>query len=294
MNPIVQTAEWQDDGDSEPKIDSFLNRIHVGDCLQTIAKLPEDSIDLVVTSPPYDNLRDYKGFKLNLFELGRKLYKVVKPGGVVVMVMQDATNLCKTLTTFKTIFGWSMNGWKLFECCIYRKHGAEGAWWSKRFRVDHEYIPIFVKGDRPAYFDKEGLKVPCKHAGKTIVGCATRKTDGTTEKSKPVVINPTKCRGTVWDYTTSGDGPRLKHQHPATFPDQLPYDGIQCFCPPDGVVLDPFMGSGTTARAAIRLGRNWIGCEISEEYSKEVAEPLIKEEIEKRDRVAGNEPPRST
>ena len=133
----------------DPKIDAFLNRIHVGDCLHTIAKLPEDSIDLVVTSPPYDNLRDYKGFKLDFFELGRKLYKVVKPGGVVVMVMQDATNRSKTLTTFKTVFSWFMHGWKLFECCIYRRHGTEGGWWSKRFRVDHEYVPIFLKGKKP-------------------------------------------------------------------------------------------------------------------------------------------------
>jgi site-specific DNA-methyltransferase (adenine-specific) len=285
MIEFVQSVDWRDDRDSDPQIDAFLNRIHVGDCLQTIAKLPENSIDLVVTSPPYDSIRDYKGFRLQLFDLGRKLYKVIKPGGIVVMVMQDATNRSKTLTTFKTIFSWSMNGWKLFECCIYRRHGTEGGWWSNRFRVDHEYVPIFLKGKKPAYFDKEGLKVPSKHAGKKFSG-TKRLTDGSTVPYREAIVNSTKCRGTVWDYGIGNDGPRLKHQHPATFPDRLPYDCIQCFCPPDGVVLDPFMGSGTTARAAIRLARNWIGCEISEEYTREVAEPLIREELDRRGRTS--------
>jgi len=75
-----------------------------------------------------------------------------------------------------------------------------------------------------------------------------------------------KCRGTVWEYLTAGDGSRLKHKHPATFPDKLPYDFIQCFCPLEGIVLDIFMGSGTTALAAIELNRNFLGFEISEEY----------------------------
>ena len=94
------------------------------------------------------------------------------------------------------------------------------------------------------------------------------------------MVNPTKCRGTVWDYPTGNDGPRLKHAHPATMPDRLAEDLIRCFCPPGGVVLDPFMGSGTTARAAIRLGRRWLGCEVSEEYTREIAEPLIKLEMD--------------
>jgi len=91
-----------------------------------------------------------------------------------------------------------------------------------------------------------------------------------------------KCRGTIWNYVTCGDGSRLKHQHPATFPDKIPYDFIQCFCPENGIILDPFIGSGTTAIAAINLNRNFIGFDISKEYC-ELAKKRIKEDIN-RDR----------
>jgi len=259
-----------------------LNQIICEDCVNGMKKLPDNSIDLVVTSPPYDEIRDYNGFKLDLHATGKEIFRVLKPGGIAVLVIQDQTkNFGKTLTSFRTILDWCDNiGFKLFETVIYKKHGAEGAWWKHRFRVDHEYMPIFLKGDRPQYFNKEPLKIPSKWAGVTMTGCATRLTNGETLKSKKVTINPMKCRGTIWDYTTCGDGSRLKHQHPATFPDKIPYDFIQCFCPPGGVVLDPFMGSGTTAIAAIQLERNFIGYDISEEYCA-----LAKKRIEKEGNI---------
>jgi len=256
-----------------------LNTIQCMDCVEGMKKLPDKSIDLMVTSPPYDGIRKYNGFNYNLHTAGKEIYRVLKDGGIAVMVIQDQTkNFGKSLTSFKTIIDWCDNiGFKLFETVIYKKHGGEGAWWTKRFRVDHEYMPIFLKGERPQYFDKEHLKIPSKHGGKTMTGCATRLTNGKTLNSKKVTINPLKCRGTLWDYTTCGDGSRLKHQHPATFPDKIPFDFIRCFCPKKGVVLDPFIGSGTTALAAIGLERNYIGFDISKEYC-ELAEKRIKEE----------------
>ncbi|MGC8977376.1 MAG: DNA-methyltransferase [Candidatus Ratteibacteria bacterium] len=258
-------------------INKFLNQIINMDCVEGMKLLPDNSIDLVVTSPPYDNIRKYHGFKLNLHDVGVEIYRVLKNGGVAVVVIQDQTiNYGKTLTSFKMIIDWCENiGFKLFECLIYRKHGAEGAWWNKRFRVDHEYMPVFLKGKKPLYFNKEPLKVPSKWGGQTLVGGATRLTSGKTLKARPIKINVYKCRGTVWEYLTCGDGDKLKHLHPATFPDKLPYDFIQCFCPPNGIVLDPFMGSGTTAIAAIKLGRHYIGFDISKEYC-ELARQRIK------------------
>jgi len=233
--------------------------------MQTIS---DDSIDMVVTSPPYDSLRTYKGYILDLHMTGEQIYRVLKPGGVAVMVMQDQTkNFGKTLTTFRTIVDWCDSvGFKLFETVIYKKHGAEGAWWNKRFRVDHEYIPIFLKGDRPSYFNKEHLKIPSKHAGKVMRGGGTRLSNGIRSETRLMRINPTKCRGTVWNYETCGDGSRMKHLHPATFPDLLPNDFIKCFCPENGLVLDPFIGSGTTAISCLQLNRNYIGIDISQEY----------------------------
>lgn len=253
-----------------PKKDIIKNKIICGDAVEELKKIPDNSIDIVVTSPPYDSIRDYHGFSFNLHETGKEIYRVLKEGGIAVMVIQDQTkNFGKTLTSFRTIVDWVDNiGFKLFETVIYRKYGAEGAWWNKRFRVDHEYIPVFLKGTRPQFFNKEHLKIPSKHAGKIMTGGGTRLTNGIRIPTKKLKINPTKCRGTIWEYMTAGDGTRLKHQHPATFPDKLPVDFIKCFCPPGGIVLDPFIGSGTTALAAIESGREYIGIDISSEYCK--------------------------
>ena len=246
----------------------WLNTIQCMDCVEGMKRLPDNCIDLVVTSPPYDNIRKYNGFTYDLHATGKEIFRILKEGGIAVMVIQDQTkNFGKTLTSFRTIVDWCDNiGFKLFECLIYKKYGAEGAWWNKRFRVDHEYMPVFLKGKKPQYFNKEPLKIPSKWGGKTLKGGATRLTSGETLKARPIKINPLKCRGTVWEYLTAGDGSKLKHQHPATFPDKLPYDFIQCFCPEEGIVLDPFMGSGTTAIAAVKLNRNFIGFDISKEY----------------------------
>ncbi len=95
--------------------------------------------------------------------------------------------------------------------------------------------------------------------------------------ARPITINATKCRGMIWPYKTASDGGRLKHQHPATFPDRLPYDFIECFCAPDGTVLDPFMGSGTTVVATRNLNRGYIGIDIAEEYC-DIARQRLKRE----------------
>ena len=256
-----------------------LNKIICSDAVAELKKFPDNSIDLVVTSPPYDEIRKYNGFSFNLHETGKELFRVLKNGGIAAMVIQDQTkNFGKSLTSFRTIADWVDNiGFKLFETVIYRKYGAEGAWWNKRFRVDHEYMPIFLKGERPQYFNKEPLKIPSKHGGKTMTGGGTRLTNGIRIATRSITINPMKCRGTIWEYMTAGDGTRLKHQHPATFPDKLPYDFIQCFCPQNGIVLDPFVGSGTTVLAAIQLERNYIGIDISKDYC-ELSNKRIKEE----------------
>jgi site-specific DNA-methyltransferase (adenine-specific) len=246
----------------------WLDTIQCVDCIEGMRRLPDSSIDHAVFSPPYDAVRKYEGFAFDLGATGEELFRVLKNGSIAAMVIQDQTaQFGKTLTSFRTIVDWCDRiGFKLFECVIYRKHGSEGAWWTKRFRVDHEYIPLFLKGDKPAYFDKEHLKVPSKHGGKVMTGSGNRRTDGGTNGTVRRSINETKCRGTVWNYLMAGDKDPLKRKHPAVFPDAIPRDTIRCFCAEGGVVLDPFIGCGSTAVAAKQLGRHFVGFETSEEY----------------------------
>jgi len=247
-----------------------VNEIICGDSIDILSRYDDNIFDLTIFSPPYDELRDYNGYSFDMHKLGEELFRVTKEGGIVVMVIQDQTiNGWKSLTSFKTIVDWCDNvGFGLFECNIYQKQGKEGAWWSKRFRVDHEYMPIFIKGRRPNFFNKEPIKIPTKHGGKTMTGGANREKDGKTKKSTKMIINPTKCPGTIWDYINGGDKNRVKRNHPATFPDKIPYDFIQVFSKPGDIILDPMCGSGSTCVAAKNLGRSYIGIDISHEYCK--------------------------
>ena len=256
-----------------------IDRIHNIDCLKGMNYLPKESIDIVVTSPPYDNLRAYDfPSSVDLHRLGEGIFRVLRDGAVAIMVIQDQTiTFAKSLTSFTTIVDWCNSfGFRLFETIIYRKYGTEGAWWKNRFRVDHEYMPIFLKGLRPQYFNKDQLLVPSKHAGEVLTGSGNRKTDGKMTKRVTRAINPMKCRGTIWDYLMAGDKDPLKQKHPATFPDQIPYDFIQCFCPPNGIVLDPLAGSGSTLVSAKRLGHHFIGFDINREYCDIAEQRLAK------------------
>lgn len=254
--------------------------IRQGDCVAMTQELADSSVDLSVFSPPYDGIRDYKkAWVFDFVALGRNLHRVTKDGGVCAVVIGDGTkHFAKSLTTFKLALDWCENaGWRLFETCIYQRDGNPGAWWSSRFRVDHEYILLFFKGKRPKTFNKEPLQVPSKHAGKIYTG-TDRLTDGGLKRISPKAVNAMKCRGTVWKYRTSNsEGNRLKLKHPATYPDQLAKDLILCFSNPRDTVLDPMCGSGTTCVMAIKNHRDTIGIEISEKYCAIAADRIKRE-----------------
>lgn len=246
------------------------------DVIEGLAGLGDETVDLVVTSPPYDALRAYDaksdGSKVDLGAVGDGLYRVVVRGGVVVVVLQDQTkNWAKTLTTFRTAVDWCDRiGFGLFESCIYHRQGTPGAWWTKRFRVDHEYMLIFVKGTKPRAFDKEHLKLVAKYAGRTF-GKSTRTRSGAmVGRGECAKIPKLKCRGTIWHYVnntkdTSEDA-KLKRRHPASFPDLLAEDHIRCWTKPGDTVLDPFMGSGTVGVACAKHDRRFIGIDVSQDY----------------------------
>lgn len=259
-----------------------VNKNYNIDCQLGLKELKDNSVDLHLFSPPYDNLRDYKGKCILDFEyIGKHIARTLKEGGICAMIIQDQTkDGRKSLTSFKTIINWCENTeLDLWECCIYERSGTPGAWWNKRFRVDHEFIAIFVKGKRPQYFNKTELMVPAVQAGLVKATGGSRKTNGETNKNIVKVINPMKCRGTIWNYTNdSKSRDKIKKQHPATFPDRLAADLIKCFTEKNMLVVDMFSGSGTTLCMAEKLERQWIGFELSKEYC-DIAEKRIEEAL---------------
>lgn len=269
-----------------------INKVYCQDNLQFLKTLPDKSIDMVIGSPPYSSIRAYKSLNKNfdtrshLLSLGPDIYRVLKDGGICALVLQDQTvKGHKTLSTFGTIMDWCQNDnirFNLFECLIYNRRGAPGAFWLKRFRVDHEYIPIFLKGNRPKHFDKSHILIPVKTAGKHLGG-TRRQTSGVLEPyNKDYIVKDKTCCGTIFKYSNSSQesynnygikdlkiAKELKVSkltHPATFPFQLCKDIIMAFCPKNSVVLDLWVGSGETAIAAQLSGRNWVGVDIENDY----------------------------
>ena len=246
-----------------------MNKIILGNCATDLEKIPDESIQLVVTSPPYGtDLRTCYNSDVDYVALRNVLYRKMKTGGVVVWNEQDGTSEGrKTLDSFKHCLLFCEEGFfNCFEHCIYHKHGRPGPWWNRRFRVDHEYLFMMIKGDKPSHFDKSHLahKInPYVNKG------TTRKSDGSFAETSGKETDE-KSQGTVFFYNPSNleafPFKADKLQHPATMPEQMPMDFIRCFTKEGDLVYDPFVGSGTVMRAAKRLNRRYLGHEISEEY----------------------------
>jgi site-specific DNA-methyltransferase (adenine-specific) len=228
-----------------------LNIIYNENCLDTMLKMPNDFIDLVVTSPPYDNLRTYNGYSFDFEKVASELFRITKPNGVVVWVIGDATiKGSESGTSFRQGLHFMTIGFKLHDTMIYEKNSPAypASRTSNRYTQIFEYMFVFAKGDVSKHLicDK-----PNKWAGHK---------DFSGKLKNPVPdFSP---RNNIWKYTTSFNGVK----HPAPFPEQLAYDHIVSWSDVGDVVYDPFMGSGTTAKMSLASGRNFIGSELSSEY----------------------------
>lgn len=249
--------------------------IKCGDCVSLMRELPEASIDLTVTSPPYDDLRSYKGFTFDYKPVAQELYRLTKPGGIVVWVVGDATkNGSESGSSFRQVLYFIETGFKLHDTMIYEKNSSAfpAARTSKRYTQIFEYMFVFCKGkirnDITLLCDK-----PNKWAGHTNWGNNTQyDKDGNliqTNNIKP--IPEFSLRNNIWKYSV---GFNDKTGHPAVFPEELAKDHILSWSNEGDVVLDPFMGSGTTAKMAKLNNRHYIGFDISEEYC-EIAQNRI-------------------
>ena len=230
-----------------------------GDCLIEMQKLEENSIDLTVTSPPYDNLRTYNGYTFDFEGIAKELYRVTKQGGVVVWVVGDATiKGSETGTSFKQALYFKEIGFNLHDTMIWNKPNAMPQVDKSRFCQSFEYMFIFSKG-KPKTANP--LLVPTKNAGKTIRRISTN-TDNMNKKVRVDKTKPLKIANNVYDLFVG----TKSYGHPAIFPEQLAEDHILSWSNEGDTVLDPMAGSGTTLKMAKKNNRNYIGIEISQEY----------------------------
>lgn len=250
-----------------------INEIYNENCLDTMSRMPENFIDLTVTSPPYDGLREYKGYSFDFESIAKELYRATKDGGVVVWVVGDATiNGSETGTSFKQALFFMQCGFKLHDTMIWVKDGGGAVGSNKCYTQNFEYMFVFAKGTINTFnliYDK-----PNKSFGKDKSGVGRRTKDG---EHKIETRKPSKefsRRNNYWHIAPQ------KGEHPAVFPDKLANDHIISWSNEGDLVYDPFMGSGTTAKMAILNKRNWILSEISEDYveaARKRIEPYLRQ-----------------
>lgn len=271
-------------------ISRILNQVTIGNCVPLMEEtVPDDSIDLSVTSPPYGELRLYKGYSFEFEKIARGLYRVTKPGGVVVWVVGDETNDGdESGESFRQALYFKEIGFKLYDTMIYEKSGFRFPRPNAYHNV-FEYMFVLSKGmpktvhlirDR-RNFNNESNALARQHM--------KREKDGNFTGRKPYKPEAFGPRYNVWRYTVGSSVSKDKaaFDHPAIFPEELARDHILSWSNSGDIVFDPMCGSGTTLKKAKELGRNFIGFEISIEYG-EIArrrvrfanEPLFLLEVE--------------
>ena len=256
-----------------------LNKIYNEDCLDTMAKMPDNFINLTVTSPPYDNLRQYNGYSFDFESIAKELFRVTKQGGVVVWIVGDETvKGSETGTSFKQALFFKEIGFNLHDTMIYQKSNPIPIQ-HNRYQPCFEYMFILSKGKHNAF--NPIMENTVNPSGKLTI--TQREKDGSKNHGSGYGYkrNSKRYRHNVWKYNvgknqTTKDS--VAFEHPAIFPEQLANDHIISWSNEGDLVYDPFMGSGTVAKMCILNNRNWIGSEISSEYC-EIIEERIKKAI---------------
>lgn len=240
--------------------------LYLGDCLDVLPTLAEGSVDLTVTSPPYDRLREYNGYSFDFEPIARELYRVTKSGGVVVWVVGDMVeDGGETLSSMRhALYFVDKCGFTMHDTMIYKKDGAPFPE-SNRYLQTFEYMFVLSKGGAPKTHNL--LQEKTKYGGSA--SNSTRSADGGVTNFRYAYGKENRTRDNVW-YIPCGYMKTTKdkdaYEHPAMFPEALARDHIISWSNPGDVVLDPMMGSGTTGKKSVELSRKFVGCECSLEY----------------------------
>jgi len=258
-------------------MDKYLNEIICGDNVEVLRGFSDESIDLTVTSPPYDNLRTYNGFEWDFEVLANELYRVTKRGGVVVWVVNDATiNGSETGTSFRqALYFRDECGFSLHDTMIYEKENPIPLT-HNRYEQKFEFMFVFSKG-KPKTFNP--ILRENSHAGKKQSGTFRHDGKNLTSRNSHNLTRKKSYRYNIWKYSVGRGGTTsdlYAFEHPAIFPEKLAEDHIISWSNPGDIILDPFVGSGTTAKMAALNNRHYIGIDISEEYC-ELARKRVSE-----------------
>ena len=247
-----------------------INKIYNESNLETMARMPDGFVDLTLTSPPYDGLRNYNGYSFPFEEIAKELYRITKEGGVLVWVINDATvNGSETLTSFKqSIFFVEQCGFFLHDTMIWRRRTLPQS--SNRYEPAFEYMFVFSKG-KPKTFNP--IKKEALYAEKRVKKTYHRNAKDGVHTENELTRHEMVVIDNVWDIPNRGNDD-LAHKHPAIFPEKLAEDHIFTWSNENDIVYDCFGGSGTTAKMAHKWKRQWILSEISKEYV-EIAEKRI-------------------
>ena len=238
-----------------------------GDCLEVMKTMADKSVDMVLTSPPYDNLRTYKGYTFNFEGIAKEIYRVLKDGGVCVWIVGDATiKGSETGTSFKQALYFKEIGFNLHDTMIYAK-GSGGLPHRGHYTGSFEYMFVFSKGKPKTFnpiYDRKNKSFGRETGIKTV-----RELNGILTQRKSLKIKEYGIRFNIWEYFNAngvGQKDKIAYKHPATFPEKLAEDHILSWSNEGDTILDPMAGSGTTLKMAKKNNRNYIGIEISPEY----------------------------
>lgn len=237
--------------------------------------MPNEFVDLIVTSPPYDDLRNYNGFIFDYKSVLKELYRVTKNGGIVVWVVGDKTkDGSESGTSFKQALYAKEIGFNLHDTMIYYKKTPPLT--HNRYEQEFEYMFVFSKGKpktfNPIMVDKLYMD---KRTNKAFGRNKTNEHDMGFSSTKTQ-----KIKGNVWEYLVGGGKTtqdKIAFEHPAIYPDKLAEDHILSWSNEGDTVLDCMCGSGTTCKEAYINKRNFIGIDISDEYINNICIPRLKE-----------------
>jgi len=248
--PLLCEAYWESCGIS----------IYNESNLDTMGKMPDNCIDLVVTSPPYDDLRIYNGYCFDFENVANELYRTLKQGGVIVWNVNDATkNGSETLTSFRQVLFFNEIGFNV-ETMIWEKTGSGCLGSNKFYGQNFEYMFVLTKGMPKTTNLISDRENKVKSGSVKVNGGLDKTGKG---KDRIVERKPFGKRNNIWRFDTQKNS-----EHPAPFPEQLANDHILSWSNEGDVVYDPFGGSGTTCKMAYLQKRKTIMSEISEEYCK--------------------------